>query len=876
MENKNFYIKSTSQLGISNTTNISSSIIYSSPYRNLLLFLINNNLVYKGEYTNEQNSNNFTFEKINSNNTNKKNIINLQQKFIQCDFTSDYIYFITQNKNEIQFSNYFSYNKNNNEIISVLPGILQKKKIKSISCGLNTTLFLTYGGMVYSNSDTSKENQKLITDLLEYNIEQIYSGSQHFFCVGQKRNKPEDGSLVFSWGNNDFSQCGMDINYKYIPNPKIIFKNVFIKQIALGKNHSMILTNFGEVVVFGDNQFNQCSPENKDTIRLTENDNILPITEINYYTTSIDYLDKNNEKIEKIEAKNDSSIMITDKKSIIFRGKIFTKEKEKIFKLNNNNEKNNLLYCFGGDNYFLLLNNNNNKYDNNNNLYTEVKINNSINNNYKKLKLFGNSDNKSQKKIFKEEDNSLSASNTKTYQRSVTPINNSNNNNKYNTISFQNDLTFEELKKEQNKSLTTNADISEDSLTELRSYISLLGISFSSSYNDSNLSFRPTNLPPKSKEEENLHRQLVFQNRQMYINLLKQKQELEKSNMQILEQKYKQQKIKAEFWSNKIIPNWSTLKNNKNIKKYFYDGIPNIIRGKIWALCIGNKFSITKEYYDIEAKKSIQLLMKLERNSLKKKSNNSIIEESDFSSSLSLSTKKIYSKYIRQTLDKDKSINLIDLDIERTFPYMGVFKKESQLGENLREILRIFVVARPDIGYVQGLSYIAATLLLEMDKLQAFVCFMNIILSPNILPFYRLDEQNIKKRLDLFNIIFKINLPRLYEHFKENEVLPEHYLLEWLMTLYTRNLYIDLSLRIWDIYMIEGIAALYMSAIVILSIHEKEYIEMEFSDIMNHIKNLENNKYDEDKFIDSMNKVKFNDKIINEIHKFNEEYLLYE
>ena len=876
MENKNFYIKSISQLSISNTTNITSSIIYSSPYRNLLLFLINNNLVYKGEYTNEQNSNNFTFEKINSNNTNKKNIINLQQKFIQCDFTSDYIYFITQNKNEIQFSNYFSYNNNNNEIISILPGILQKKKIKSISCGLNTTLFLTYGGMVYSNSDTSKENQKLITDLLEYNIEQTYSGSQHFFCVGQKRNKPEDGSLVFSWGNNDFSQCGMDINYKYIPNPKIIFKNVFIKQIALGKNHSMILTNFGEVVVFGDNQFNQCSPENKDIIRLTENDNILPITEINYYTTSIDYLDKNNEKIEIIEAKNDSSIMITDKKSIIFRGKIFAKEKEKIFTSNNNNEKNNLLYCFGGDNYFLLLNNNNNKYDNNNNLYTEVKINNSINNNYKKLKLFGNSDNKSQKKIFKEEDNSLSASNTKTYQRSVTPINNSNNNNKYNTISFQNDLTFEELKKEQNKSLTTNADISEDSLTELRSYISLLGISFSSSYNDSNLSFRPTNLPPKSKEEENLHRQLVLQNRQMYINLLKQKQELEKSNMQILEQKYKQQKIKAEFWSNKIIPNWSTLKNNKNIKKYFYDGIPNIIRGKIWALCIGNKFSITKEYYDIEAKKSIQLLMKLERNSLKKKSNNSIIEESDFSSSLSLSTKKIYSKYIKQTLDKDKSINLIDLDIERTFPYMGVFKKESQLGENLREILRIFVVARPDIGYVQGLSYIAATLLLEMDKLQAFVCFMNIILSPNILPFYRLDEQNIKKRLDLFNIIFKINLPRLYEHFKENEILPEHYLLEWLMTLYTRNLYIDLSLRIWDIYMIEGLAALYMSAIVILTIHEKEYMEMEFSDIMNHIKNLENNKYDEDKFIDSMNKVKFNDKIINEIHKFNEEYLLYE
>ena len=194
----------------------------------------------------------------------------------------------------------------------------------------------------------------------------------------------------------------------------------------------------------------------------------------------------------------------------------------------------------------------------------------------------------------------------------------------------------------------TNADISEDSLSELRSYISLLGISFSSSYNDSNLSFRPKNLPPKTKEEETFHRQLVLQNRQMYLNLLKEKKELEKSNLQNLEQKHHQQKIKAEFWINKIIPNWLKIKNNKNIKKYFYEGIPNIIRGKVWALCIGNKFSITKDYYDIERKKSIQLLMKLEKNNLKKSNKNINInnnEESDFSSSMSLSTKKIYSRY---------------------------------------------------------------------------------------------------------------------------------------------------------------------------------------------------------------------------------------
>ena len=868
MENKKFFIKNISELELSNNINLNSSTIYSSSYKNMLLFLINNNLFYKGKYIEQPNLNNFIFEKIESN-TNKSNIINLQQKFISCDFTSNYIYFITKNKNEILYSNYLSNENNNNEIITILPGIIQKKKIKSISCGINSTLFLTYGGMVYSNYDKNKENQKLITDLLEYNIDQIYSGAQHYFCVGQKRNISEGGSIVFSWGNNTLSQCGFDSQINNIENPKMIFKNIFIKEISLGNNHSMILTSNGEVLMFGDNQNNQCSPENKKFIKLIENDDIIPITEINYYISPIDYLVKNNEKIIKIEAKNDSSMIITDKKSIIFRGKIFD-GKEKIFKLHNNNNEhnsnNNLLYCFGGDNFFLTLNNNDN-----NNLYTEIKnSNNYIINNYKKIKLYNNSDNKAQKKSFnEEEDEAILSSNTKTFQqRSITPI----NNNKYKTISFQNDLTFEELKKEQNKALMTNADISEDTLTELRSYISLLGISFSSSYNDSNLSFRPKNLPPKSKEEENLHKQLVLQNRQMYINVLKQKQELEKMNLLNLEQKHKQEKIKAEFWTNKIIPNWSKMKNNKNIKKYFFEGIPNMIRGKIWSLCIGNKFSITKEYYDIEAKKSIQLLMKLEKNSHKKNQN----DESDLSSSMSLTTKKIYSKYIKQTLDKEKSINLIDLDIERTFPYMGVFKENSQLGENLREILRIFVVARPDIGYVQGLSYIAGTLLLQMDKFQAFVCFMNIILSPNILPFYLLDEQNIKKRLDLFNDIFKINLPELFEHFKENEVMPEHYLLEWLMTLYTRNVYIDLAFRIWDIYMIEGIMSLYKTAIVIFSIHQKDYLQMEFSDILNHLKNLETNKYNEDKFIEAMNKVKFNDKIMNKIHQLNEEYLLYE
>ena len=853
MENQNFQIKNFNDFNIPDLdnidTNTNSVIFNNSIYNDLIILTVNGNILYQGNYSSQSNS--FSFNKYNLPSNDNNN------KIIQIDFTSNYIYFISQNKNEIYYTNYdtFINSLNNNFNFSLLQGIIQKKKIKKISCGKNSSLFLTYGGMVYNNNDNTKENQKLLTDLIEYNIENISSGSSHFLCYGSKRNSTDDVSdiVIFSWGDNKFCQCGFDTKGSPIQNPKILIKNINVDKIVCGNNHSAIFTKDFEVILFGDNQYRQCNIDNRNMIKLCD-DIGSPIQDINYLKTYFDYLLKNNENISQIELKGDSSLIITNKQTLLFRGKIFN-SKEKIFKLSEDLEINQkkLLFCFNGINYFLLINKCNDPF-----LYEETKSNN-INSH--------TSSNSARNNHNMNPINCCNINNDKNDYSTINytkKINNNKNNERYNT------LTFEELKKEQNKSLVSSTDLSENSLNELKSYISLLGISFSSSYNDSNLSFRPTNLPPKTKEEEKLHRQLVFQNRQLYMNLLKEKQNNEKKHLEFLELKRQKQEQKAEFWLKEIIPNWTFIKQNKNIKKYFYEGIPNSIRGKVWMLCIGNKFSITRDYYEIEAKKSIQLLIKTNKKN-KPKNNDEIIENDD-SSLLSLETKKVYAQYIKKTFDKEKSISLIDLDIERTFPYLGVFKKDSQLGENLREILRIFVVSRPDIGYVQGLSYIAGTLLLQMDKFQTFICFMNIILSPNILSFYRLDEESIRHRLELFNDIFECNLPILYKYFKKIEILPEHYLLEWFMTLYTRSIHIDMAIRIWDIYMIEGIITLYKSAVVILTIHEKELLNLDFAGIMNKLKNLDTNQYDEDKFIEKMINVKFTDKIMNKMNKLSEDY----
>ena len=228
-------------------------------------------------------------------------------------------------------------------------------------------------------------------------------------------------------------------------------------------------------------------------------------------------------------------------------------------------------------------------------------------------------------------------------------------------------------------------------------------------------------------------------------------------------------------------------------------------------------------------------------------------------------------KLISRTVNKEKSIRVIDLDIERTFPYLGIFKSSSPLSEDLREILRAFVASRPDIGYVQGLSFIGGILLLHMDKFKAYIAMMNLILNPIILPFYTFDEKAIKTRLQLFKQVFYYNLPELCERFENLEVLPEHYFIEWNMTLFTKSVNIDIATRIWDVYMVEGIKAIYSAGIVFLSHFEERFMHMEFEEILKELKTINMINFDDDMVINAMRKVKYPDWVEVEIEKTNEE-----
>ena len=432
----------------------------------------------------------------------------------------------------------------------------------------------------------------------------------------------------------------------------------------------------------------------------------------------------------------------------------------------------------------------------------------------------------------------------------------------------------------------------EQSMLELKNFIEIVAPSNSQTIETATnrLSFRPKNLPKKSKEEEEYHRRLVEENRKLYLESLHQKHLKEVEYKKRLEKKLiKQQKL-SKIWVNEIIPKWVEIKKDKKIKEYFYMGLPPTVRGRVWMLCLGNRFSITKEYYQIQVNNSKEILKKYKvKNSINTNNNklgnknlylnkdnninnldNGEIEKIDDNDLDDQSDDDDEDNKIK-TKDKEKSINIIELDIERTFPYLGLFKGNSPMAEDLREILRVFVISRPDIGYIQGLSFIAGILLLNMDKFKAFISLMNLILNPIMMPFYKMDNESIQQRLKLFKQVFYFNLPELCEHFDELGLLPENYFLSWNMTLFTRDVNLELANRIWDVFMIEGVKAIYSAAIVFLSHFEEKLMNMDFVEIMTCIGTIKNINFDEDMVIEAMKKIKIPDWIQFEIDKLNDE-----
>jgi hypothetical protein len=105
-------------------------------------------------------------------------------------------------------------------------------------------------------------------------------------------------------------------------------------------------------------------------------------------------------------------------------------------------------------------------------------------------------------------------------------------------------------------------------------------------------------------------------------------------------------------------------------------------------------------------------------------------------------------------------LHQICLDLERTFPGNRLFQAGGALYTELRSVLFAVACERARLGYVQGMSHLAALLLLFMPAADAFICMIGILDgAPHLESFFLVDMQAISRYSQALNVVLAINVP---------------------------------------------------------------------------------------------------------------------
>ena len=87
-------------------------------------------------------------------------------------------------------------------------------------------------------------------------------------------------------------------------------------------------------------------------------------------------------------------------------------------------------------------------------------------------------------------------------------------------------------------------------------------------------------------------------------------------------------------------------------------------------------------------------------------------------------------------------------------------------------------------------------------------------------------------------ILFEYNLPKLYRHFAEQKVKPDLYLIEWIFTLFSKSLPLDVMSRVWDVFFRDKEEFLFKTALGILRMYKDRLLDMDFIHIVQFLTKL--------------------------------------
>jgi hypothetical protein len=155
----------------------------------------------------------------------------------------------------------------------------------------------------------------------------------------------------------------------------------------------------------------------------------------------------------------------------------------------------------------------------------------------------------------------------------------------------------------------------------------------------------------------------------------------------------------------------------------------------------------------------------------------------------------------------------------------------ANIQDELSLLLRAWVELRPDMGYVQGMSYVGAMLLLHMPLCDAFIALGNLLMQDHFPFFYKVNHRGMSAHLALYDAALELAAPELATRLAVAGVKSQMYVIDWWVTLFSRSLSLPLAVRCWDLYLSDPLY-LYRITVALVLYLEEELGEKEGTDAL--------------------------------------------
>ncbi|KAF5296315.1 hypothetical protein FQA39_LY12532 [Lamprigera yunnana] len=178
------------------------------------------------------------------------------------------------------------------------------------------------------------------------------------------------------------------------------------------------------------------------------------------------------------------------------------------------------------------------------------------------------------------------------------------------------------------------------------------------------------------------------------------------------------------------------------------------------------------------------------------------------------------------------------IDLGRTFPSHSYYSSPLGPGQlALFNLLKAYSLLDAEVGYCQGLSFVAGVLLLHMEETQAFFLLRHLMYRRGIRNQYLPDMIGLQIKLYQLSRLLHDQLPDLYEHFDFYEVAPTLYAAPWLLTLFASQFPLGFVTRVFDLLFLENADVIFKVALALLSLHKDPLLVCDsFEEIMNYLK----------------------------------------